>query len=118
MMPRIAPMCKVARRCILGRITPLRARAFLNSVADAAREGTRYAIVHGQKSGSVATTATVNTYVQSRSSLKPITVTTTWPTTKEAGEMVAVTVTYNYKRVGLIIPNKTLSSTSKMVIVY
>lgn len=91
-----------------------------NSVADAAREGTRYAIVRGQKSGQIATTATVNTYVQSRSSLKPITVTTTWPDggSKEAGKMVVVTVAYDYKRVGLVIPNKTLSSTSKMVIVY
>jgi len=89
-----------------------------NSVADAAREGTRWAIVHGQKSGQVATADAVRNYVNSRSSLKPITVTTVWPTTKEAGEMVQVTVSYAYKRVGLMIPNKTLSSTSKMVIVY
>lgn len=89
-----------------------------NSVADAAREGTRFAIVRGQKSGQVTTSAAVQTYVQSRSALKPVTVTTVWTPDKQAGSVVAVTVSYAFKRVGLIIPNKTLSSTSKMVIVY
>jgi Flp pilus assembly protein TadG len=89
-----------------------------NSVADAAREGTRWAMVRGQKSGQVTDAAGVQAYVQSRSSLSPITVTTVWAPDKEAGSTVAVTVSYAYKRVGLVIPNKTLSSTSQMVIVY
>lgn len=89
-----------------------------NSVANAAREGTRFAIVRGQKSGQVTAPDAVRTYVQSRASISPITVTTVWTPDKEAGSTVAVTVTYAFKRVGLIIPNKTLSSTSRMIVVY
>ena len=89
-----------------------------NSVAHAAREGSRWAMVRGAQSGQATNQTGVNNYVQSKSSLKPITVTAVWPTNKEAGSIVSVTVTYAFKRIGLIIPNKTLSSTSKMVIVY
>lgn len=88
------------------------------SVADAAREGTRYAIVRGGQSGQAVGAAQIQTYVRSRSSLRPITVTTVWTPNNLAGSEVAVTASYAFKRVGLIIPNKTLSSTSKMVIVY
>ncbi|HYN80372.1 MAG TPA: TadE family protein [Gemmatimonadaceae bacterium] len=88
------------------------------SVADAAREGTRWAMVRGGKSGRPVGAAQIQTYVRSRSSLRPITVTTVWTPNNLPGSTVAVTVSYAYKRTGLIIPNKTLSSTSKMVIVY
>src|SRR5688500_4705778 len=89
------------------------------SVADAAREGTRYAIVRGSQSGQGVTAAQVQTYVRARSSLRPITVTTTpEPNTLMPGTTVSVTVSYNFRRVGLMIPTKTLSSTSKMVMVY
>ena len=88
------------------------------SVADAAREGTRYAIVRGAQSGQSVTAAQIQTYVQGRSSLRPITVTTVWTPNSLPGSTVSVTVNYAYKRVGLIIPNKTLTSTSKMVMVY
>lgn len=88
------------------------------SVADAAREGTRYAIVRGGQSGQAVGAAQIQTYVRSRSSLRPITVTTVWTPNNLAGSTVAVTAAYAYRRVGLIIPNRTLTSTSKMVIVY
>src|SRR5687767_3614651 len=88
------------------------------SVADAAREGTRYAIVRGANSGQSVTAAQIQTYVQGRSSLRPITVTTVWDPNSIAGSTVSVTVSYNFRRVGLMIPTKTLSSTSKMVMVY
>src|SRR5687768_15094140 len=48
------------------------------SVADAAREGTRYAIVRGGQSGQAVGAGQIQTYVRSRSSLSPITVTTVW----------------------------------------
>lgn len=89
-----------------------------NSVTNAAREGSRYAMVRGLNSGQVTTSAAVQTYVQSKASITPLTVTTVWTPNKEAGSEVAVTVTYPYKRVGLMIPTKTLSSTSKIIIVY
>ena len=87
-----------------------------NSVANAAREGSRWAIVHGENNATNATA--VETYVKSKASISPITVTTVWAPDDKVGSTVAVTVSYDYKRVGLMIPNKTLTSTSKMVIVY
>lgn len=90
-----------------------------NSIANAAREGTRFAIVRGGTSGQTASDVAVRSYVQSRSSLSPITVNTVWnPVTKAVGSKVTVTVSYAYKRVGLIIPNKTLTSTSTMTVVF
>lgn len=90
-----------------------------NSVAAAARQGTRFAIVRGQTSGAVTDSAAVRTYIQSNSQLSPLTVTTVWnPPDKSIDSKVTVTVSYAYKRVGLIIPNKTLTSQSTMAVVY
>jgi Flp pilus assembly protein TadG len=89
-----------------------------NSVANAAREGSRFAMVRGAKSGQVTTPDAVRVYVQSRAQISPITVTTSWSPDKEVGSIVSVTVSYPFKRVGLMIPNKTLTSTSKMIVVY
>ena len=89
-----------------------------NSVATAAREGTRFAIVRGQDSGQVTDSAAVRTYVQGKSRLSPITVTTVWTPDKKVDSKVTVTVSYAYKRVGLIIPNRTLTSHSTMAIMF
>ena len=89
-----------------------------NSVASAAREGSRFAMVRGQTSGHVADETAVANYVRSKASISPLSVTTVWTPDKNPGSVVTVTVTYPYKRVGLLIPNKSLTSTSKMVIVY
>src|SRR5688500_20275293 len=83
------------------------------SVADAAREGTRYAIVRGANSGQAVNATQIQTYVQGRSSLRPISVATVWNPNSLPGSTVSVTVSYNYRRVGLIIPTKTLSSTDR-----
>lgn len=89
-----------------------------HALADAAREGTRWATVRGQKSGQVTDAAGVSTYVKSRSQLSPLTVSTVWTPNNEAGSTVAVTVSYDFKRVGLMLSNRTFTSTSRMVIVY
>src|SRR5437763_139922 len=52
-----------------------------NTAAADAREGVRYAAVHGNRSGSVATSATVAAYVKSQTSLDTagMRVYTSWP---------------------------------------
>ena len=49
-----------------------------NTVTAAAREGVRYAIVHGSTSGSVADSAAVANYVKGRTQLGGIIVRTRW----------------------------------------
>jgi Flp pilus assembly protein TadG len=67
-------------------------------VSQAAREGARWASVRGTGSTTVATTSSVQTYVEGRTvGLTPITVTTTWtPASKAPGSIVRVDVSYNF----------------------
>jgi Flp pilus assembly protein TadG len=102
-------------------------------VADAAREGARYAVVHGSTCvGCVATQSSVETYVKSlglggiRSS--DLTVTATWPDTSSCtpsvspcnnrGNNVVVTVNYVFRLNIPLVPSSTLnlSSTSESMI--
>ena len=90
-----------------------------NSAASDAREGARYAIVHGSRSTSVADSAAVATFVQSKSSLgSSIRVRTVWPTNKDPGSAVKVSVAYSVPRRGFFLPAHTDSATSTMHIVY
>ena len=94
-----------------------------NSVAADAREGARYASVHGNRSGSPATVATIGTYVKSQTTLQrtgpdTIRVYAVWPTDKETGSFVWVSVAHNVPRRGPFIPAHVDSATSKMVILY
>jgi len=93
-----------------------------NVLAGATREASRYAIVHGSKSGSPATEADIRNQVirwaigldESR-----ITVTTTWdPVSKPPSGKVRIQSTYNVAPMtGLILSAPlTLSSRSEMVI--
>jgi Flp pilus assembly protein TadG len=88
-----------------------------NSVTADAREGARYAIVHGSASGRVATTDSVQNYVRSKSSLgSSVLVSTVWdPVSKEPGSVVTVTVTH--VRPKLFLPD-TVRSTSSMIVVF
>jgi Flp pilus assembly protein TadG len=102
-------------------------------VADAAREGARYAIVHGSTCvGCVATQSSVETYVKSLGlgGIRPadLTVTTTWPDTSSCtpsaspcnnrGNNVVVTVNYVFRLNIPLIPSSSLnlSSTSESII--
>lgn len=97
-----------------------------HAVSNAARLGTRYAIVRGSQctaSGCPATNATVSTYVKSQTQLvdpAQLTVTTTWPASncKAPGCPVKVTVSYAYSIVSPLLPaaSFTMTSSSQMLI--
>ncbi len=91
-----------------------------NNVAADAREGARYAIVHGTRSGSATDSAGVASYVKGRSSLgSAIRVYAWWPSgTKVQDDPVVVSVAYTVPRRGPFIPAHNDSATSKMRIVF
>jgi Flp pilus assembly protein TadG len=104
-------------------------------VSEAAREGTRYAIVRGSSVTTPATSGSVQTYVRGLGypgiTASLMTVTTTWaayptgvtctPSTtpcNNPGNMVTVTASYAFPLTIPFMPNKTLNmtSTSSMII--
>jgi len=91
-----------------------------NNVASDAREGARYAIVHGTRSGTVTDSAGVANYVKAQSSLgSTIRVYAWWPNgTKVQDDPVVVSVAVSVPRRGPFIPAHKDSATSKMRIVY
>lgn len=91
------------------------------SIAHAAREGTRFAIVHGAESLTPADTAAVRTYVQGQAGFGSAAhVATTWQPDNQAGSVVQVAVRYNFQPVLPFVPigTLTLRSTSRMVITF
>ena len=88
------------------------------AVTAAAREGVRYAIVHGTASGATADSAAVATYVQGRSQISPIIVKPAWKLGKEPGDTAIVQVTYSYVPIVRVIPSITVTSTSKQIIAF
>jgi Flp pilus assembly protein TadG len=92
-----------------------------NNVAADAREGARYAIVHGSRSGTPADQTMISNYVKSKSRLgNSIRVYASWPNSnsKEPDSMVVVSVAYSVPRRGPFIPAHVDSLTSKMHILY
>ena len=92
-----------------------------NNVAADAREGARYAIVHGSRSGSPADQTMISNYVKGRSALgNSIRVYASWPNSnsKDPDSLVTVSVAYTVPRRGPFIPQHVDSSTSKMHIVF
>ncbi|MGH9943141.1 MAG: TadE/TadG family type IV pilus assembly protein [Pyrinomonadaceae bacterium] len=87
-----------------------------NSMAHAAREGARYAIVRGSESGRAASTTDVEAYVRDRAGLNTAQVTTTWVPDNKPGSEVQVSVRYNFQPALPFIPSMVLSSTSRMMI--
>lgn len=94
-------------------------------VTTAAREGTRYAIVHGADYdsagfGTAFDSAAVASYVEGKTQLSPIKVQTAW-TGKQPGDTVVVTVSYVYSpvvKVPALLTNKTVTGTSTQIIAY
>ena len=118
---------------IMGIVDFGRAMYAYHLISDAARMGTRYAIVRGTSctaSGCPATSTTVQTYVRSLApelNSASITVNTTWATTSScnsspatsAGCQVTVQVSYPFKFLATpLLPTFTMQidSTSKMII--
>ncbi len=70
-----------------------------NFVSYGARAGLRYAMVHGSQSGSVATSASVQTYVRGLAialNTSSLTVTTVWTPNENPGSTINVNVTYAF----------------------
>ena len=102
-----------------------------NFVCDAARDGVRYAIVHGSCPQDAPTCSTDNptasntdikNYILSKAhglNSSNLSVSTTWNPDKSPGSVVSVTVTYNFQPLfpmsNVALP---LSSSSQMVISY
>lgn len=94
-----------------------------NTLAHAAREGARYAMVRGETSQHPASSGEVKEVVRSRSlGLDPqkVVVTTSWEPDNKPGSTVQVQVQYNFQPVTPLFPSEpiVLSSTSRMVIAY
>ncbi len=90
-------------------------------VSNAAREGTRYAIVRGSTSPSPASQTDVRNYLNNVPlgiSASAMTVTATWTPDNNPGSTVEVTVHYNFKFMMPFLPNFTvvMKSSSQMVI--
>jgi len=94
-----------------------------NTLAQAAREGTRYAIVRGGMNPNPATTSDIQTVVKNQATgIDPtkLTVTTSWLPDNKPGSTVKVKVQYNFSPVTQLFGVSTiaLSSTSQMTISY
>jgi Flp pilus assembly protein TadG len=108
---------------IFGIIEFGRLMLMYHHVGNAAREGTRYAIVHGSTSLTPASAADVENYIKTISPVDPnnVSVSTTWPDgNKNPGSRVNVRVDYPFSFTLPIWfgPMITLESTSQMVISY
>ena len=94
-----------------------------NFLAGAAKEGSRYAMVHGSSSGSKASSSDVQTVVQNWligvPSPASATVTTTWtPSSENPGSLVNVKVQYTYTPISnFLVGNWTLRSTSQTTVI-
>jgi Flp pilus assembly protein TadG len=90
-----------------------------NVMSGATREGTRYAIVHGSRSGSAATSTDIQDKVRSWCiglDSNAVTVTTTWPSGNGPGQPVNVTTRYSFVPLVGFLSEFTLGSSSEMVI--
>jgi TadE-like protein len=95
-----------------------------NSAASDAREGARYAIVHGANSANAADSLAVRDFVWTRTSLETtgpnaIRVHTRWPNGNAPGDVVEVSVAHPVpRRDPFFIPAHIDSATSKMRIIF
>lgn len=97
-----------------------------NQVSHAAKEGVRYAVVRGTEAGAdparvgdaPATSQTVSTYVKSKASLDNLTVTTSWPVSKEPGQAVTVQVSYPLASDFIFFPTFNITASSTGIIHY
>lgn len=90
-----------------------------STLTAAAREGVRYAIVHGNTNfGSVADSDSVATYVKNRTQLSGIVVRPRWTPSNSPGDTATVTITYPYVPIVKIFGSKVVTSKSKQIIAY
>ena len=109
---------------LFGIIDMSRLMLMYHHVGNAAREGTRYAIVHGSTSLTPASADNVVNYIKSISPVDPnkMNALTTWPdgNSNAPGKHVIVKVTYPFTFILPVLSGYTitLSSQSEMVISY
>jgi Flp pilus assembly protein TadG len=92
-----------------------------NMVTAAAREGVRYAIVHGSSSGATFDSAAVANYVIGRTDISPIKVATSWTGAKDPQDTVTVTVRYDYTpvvKVPGLLTTRTVTGVSSQIIAF
>lgn len=104
----------------LGLMDISRAVWAYHSLSYGAREGARYAIVHGNRSNSPATAAIVESTVQGQiPNLQGVTVTTTWNPNNAQASTVEVQAEYTFQPImpvfNFTIP---LTATSRMAVSY
>jgi Flp pilus assembly protein TadG len=95
--------------------------ASYNILSGAAREGVRYAMVHGSASASPASSSDIQTVVRGWAiglDAGSVNVTTTWPSGKAPGKKVQVTASYTVVPMsGLLLKDGiTVQSSSQMLI--
>ena len=88
------------------------------TLTSAAREGVRYAIVHGSESPAEADSAAVANYVKGRTQLGGIVVRTRWMPDNEPGDTVQVTVQYQFNSLIPVIQSRQLQGVSRQVIAF
>jgi Flp pilus assembly protein TadG len=110
------PMCII----IFGIITLGMAVYSYSFVCNGAREGVRYAIVHGSASLAPASSSDIQTYVQNKArglNTSSLNVSTNWTPDNKPGSVVKVQVTYSFQPFfpmsAVTVP---LSSSAQMVI--
>jgi Flp pilus assembly protein TadG len=126
MMAEFAIVAAVFSMMVLGVLEAGVAAWQKNSVAADAREGVRYAAVHGTRSQDPATPAMVTAYVKTRTSLDTagIRVYTEWPSAtcpcpnKEVGSPIKVSVAHNVRRIGPFIPAHVDSATAQLIVLF
>jgi Flp pilus assembly protein TadG len=107
---------------VLGILDVSRGIYAYSFLAGAAKEGTRFAMVHGSSSGSKASSTDVQNAVQKWmiGLVNPAssTVTTTWnPVSENPGSLVTVNVQYTYTPISnFLVGNWTLRSTSQTMV--
>ena len=90
-----------------------------NTITAVARDATRHAIVHGDRSPAPADASDIQDYVTGRlPGLSGVTVSTVWDPDNSQGSMVTVTVQYPYQPIIALFAPVTLSATSEMAISY
>jgi Flp pilus assembly protein TadG len=108
---------------ILGILDVSRGIYAYSFLAGAAKEGSRYAMIHGSSSGSKASSSDVQGIVQKWliGMVNPAsaTVTTTWsPVSENPGSLVSVKVQYTYTPItSWLVGNWTLQSNSQAMVV-
>ena len=103
----------------LGLLDVGRAVFVYSSICSAAREATRYAIVHGERAATPATSTDIQDYVVEKLvGMSGVSVTTTWTPDNSQASAVNVTIQYNFQPVTVMFPSVPLSATSEMEISY